>query len=210
MPRTVNIVQADSAFIDGLFDFFARYVQKVHSDEFICKAMKSNKGTSFIDIIGPNDIAYVIALFKNSKAMSDQDIQMRESGPAAMGNPEKKLKPLFTSRGGQKRTQGKSPWNKDVMIYFKIAEVKWEEIYNSEDDIKTLCNKWEEWITSKGKEMTVGDGTKKTFHYVMATWYDEETPESKKKNHDSEDEEGFGVGGGYSSDRGCSRHSIAW
>ena len=127
-----------------------------------------------------------------------------------MGNPEKMLKPLFTSGGGQKRTQGKSLWNKDGTRYFKSAKVKWEEIYDSEDNMKIMYNKWEEWITSRGKEMTVGDRTKKTFHYVMATWYDEETPESKKTNHDSEDEEGFEVGGGYSSDRGCSRHSIAW
>ncbi len=126
------------------------------------------------------------------------------------GQPEKKLKPLFTSGGGQKHMQGKSLWNKDGMRYFKSVEVKWEEIYDSEDNKKILYNKWEEWITSKGKEMTVGDGTKKTFHYVMATWFDEETPESKKTNHDSEDEESFGVGGGYSSDRGRSRHSIAW
>ncbi len=83
----------------------------------------------------------------------------------------------------------------------------WKEIYDNEKDMKILYNKWEEWITSKGKEMTVGDGTKKTFHYVMAMWYDEETPESRKTNHDNE---GFGVGGGYSSDRGHSRHSIAW
>ena len=67
----VNIVQADSTFIDGLFDFFAWYVQKVHSDEFICKNLNIYKGTSLIDIIGPNNIAYAIALFKNSKAMWD-------------------------------------------------------------------------------------------------------------------------------------------
>jgi hypothetical protein len=61
----------------------------VHSDEFIRKAMKINKG-SYIDIIGPNDIAYVIAVFKNSKDMWDQDIQMRESQEDAVGNSEKK------------------------------------------------------------------------------------------------------------------------
>ena len=86
----VKVVQADGAFIDDLFDFFARYVQKVHSDEFIRNTMKVNQGTSFIDIIGPNDIPYVIAIFKNSKDMWDQDIQMQESGQAAMGNPEKR------------------------------------------------------------------------------------------------------------------------
>ena len=76
--RTVTIVQADSAFIYELFDFFARCVQKVHSDEFIRKTMKINEGISFIDIIGPKNIAYVIALFKISEAMWDQDIRMRE------------------------------------------------------------------------------------------------------------------------------------
>ena len=30
----------------------------------------------------------------------------------AMGNPEKKLKPVFTSGGGQNVIQGKSLWNK--------------------------------------------------------------------------------------------------
>jgi hypothetical protein len=35
-----------------------------------------------------------------------------------MGSQEKKLKPLFTSGSGQKRTQGKSLWNLDSMKYF--------------------------------------------------------------------------------------------
>ena len=102
---------------------------KGDSDEFICNTMKINRGTSFIDIIRPNDIAYVIAIFKNSKDMWDQDIRMRELGQAAMGNPEKKLKPVFTSGFGQKRIQGKILWNKDSMRYFQNAEEKWKKIY---------------------------------------------------------------------------------
>ena len=104
----VDIVQADGDFKDGLFDFLARYVRKVHSDEFIRKGLKLGRCKSFLDFIGPTNIVYVIALFKNSKDMWDQDIQMQESGKDAMGNLEKKLKPVFTSRGGQKRVQGKS------------------------------------------------------------------------------------------------------
>jgi hypothetical protein len=127
-----------------------------------------------------------------------------------MGNPEKKLKPVFTSGGGQKRIQGKTLWNKDGMRYFWNAEEKWKEIYDSEDDMKILYNRWDKWMASKGKEIKVGDGTRKTFHYVLATWYDEETPELKETNANSEDEDGFVIGGGYSSDRGRSRHSIAW
>ena len=43
---SLHITGADEADIHGLFDFFARYVQKVHSDEFIRKTLKMGKGTS--------------------------------------------------------------------------------------------------------------------------------------------------------------------
>jgi hypothetical protein len=76
--------------------------------------------------------------------------------------------------------------------------------------MKVLYNGWEEWIVSKGKDIAVGDGSKKTFHYIMGSWYDEETPESKEKIDESEDDDTFGNDGGYSSDRGRSRHSGAW
>jgi hypothetical protein len=200
----VDIVTADGDFIDGLFDFFARYVQKVHSDEFICKGLKLGQGTSFHDFIGPTNIAYVISVFKNSKDMWDKDIRMQELGKDAMGNPEKKLKPVFTSGGGQKGVQGKSLWNKEGMRYFRSVEEEWKEIYDSEEDMKILYNRWEEWILSKEKEINVGDGIRKACHYIMETWYDKETLESKETNDESEDEDGFGIGGGYSSDKGRS------
>ncbi len=44
---------------------------------------------------------------------------MRELGEEAKENPEKKLKPLFTSGSGQKRTQGKR--NLEGMKYFPQA-----------------------------------------------------------------------------------------
>jgi len=69
----LDITGADEADNHGLFDFFARYVRKV-PDEFICKTLKLGKGTSFIEVIGPNNIAYVIAVFKNSQEMWDHDI----------------------------------------------------------------------------------------------------------------------------------------
>jgi hypothetical protein len=48
---TLDITGAEEADIDGLFDFFASYVRKVHSDELICKTLKLGKGSSFIDVI---------------------------------------------------------------------------------------------------------------------------------------------------------------
>ncbi len=84
--------------------------------------MHYNAGRSFLDIIGPSDIVYIVSIIKNSKGMWDQDIRMRELGEEAKENPEKKLKPLFTSGSGQKRTQGKSLWNLEGMKYFHRAK----------------------------------------------------------------------------------------
>ncbi len=107
-----------SDLLDQIFDLIARYAQKVPSGEHIRKIIRYSAGRSFLDVIGPSDIAYIILIIKNSKDMWDQNIQMQELGAEAVGNPEKKLKPLFASGSGQKRTQGKSLWNLDGMKYF--------------------------------------------------------------------------------------------
>jgi hypothetical protein len=116
LGESVKIEQG-SNLLDRIFNLIARFVWKVHSDEHICKVLGYSAGRSFLDVIGPSDIAYIILIIKNSKDMCNQDIQMQGLGAEAMGNPEKKLKPLFTSGSGQKRTQGKRWWNLDSMKY---------------------------------------------------------------------------------------------
>ena len=116
-------IEQGSNLLDQIFNLIARYVRKVHSDEHIRKVICYNSGRSFLeDIIGPSDITYIVSIIKNSKGMWDQDIRMQELGEEAKENPEKKLKPLFTSGSGQKRTQGKSLWNLDDMKYFHRVE----------------------------------------------------------------------------------------
>ncbi len=115
-------INQGSNLIGQFFNLIARYVWKVYSDEHIGKVIHYSAGRSFLDIIGPSDIAYIISIIKNSKGRWDQDIQMQELGAEAMGNPGKKLKPLFTSGSGRKRTQGKSLWNLEGMKYFHRAE----------------------------------------------------------------------------------------
>ncbi len=115
-------IEQGSNLLDQIFHLIARYVQKVHSDEHIHKVIHYSAGRTFLDIIGPSDIVYIVSIIKNSKGMWDQDIQMQELGAEAMGNPEKKLKPLFTGGSCQKRTQGKSLWNLKGMKYFHRAE----------------------------------------------------------------------------------------
>ncbi len=115
-------IELGSNLLNQIFNLIARYVQKVHSDEHIRKCLCYSAGKSFLDVIRSGDIAYIILIIKNSKDMWDQDLQMQELEAQAMGNPEKKLKPLFTSGSGQKRTQGKSLWNLDSMKYFHRVE----------------------------------------------------------------------------------------
>ena len=50
---------------------------------------------------------------------------MQELGAEAVGNPEKKLKALFTSGSGQKRTQGKSLWNLEgVKLFIELKKME--------------------------------------------------------------------------------------
>jgi hypothetical protein len=115
-------IEQGSGLLNQIFNLIAGYVWKVHSDDHIHKCLRYSAGRSFLDDIGPGDIAYIISIIKNSKDMWDQDLQMRKLGAKDKGNQVKKLKPLFTSGSGQKRTQGKSLWNLDGMKYFYRAE----------------------------------------------------------------------------------------
>ncbi len=62
-------IEQGSNLLDQTFNLIARYVRKVHPDEHICKVMHYSAGRSFLDIIGPSDIMYIISIIKNSKGM---------------------------------------------------------------------------------------------------------------------------------------------
>ncbi len=70
-----------------------------------------------------------------------------------------------------------------------------------------LYNEWEKWIRTTGSEIKIGDGSKKTFKTVMGTWR-EDSSQTLKMGEKQDDEEIWGLEGGYSSDRGRSRHSL--
>jgi hypothetical protein len=69
-------IEQGSDLLDQIFNLIARYVWKVHSYEHICKVIHYSSGRSFLDIIGPSDIAYIVSIIKNSTGLWDQDIQV--------------------------------------------------------------------------------------------------------------------------------------
>jgi hypothetical protein len=56
-----------------------------------------------------------------------------------------KQKPLFTSGEGKKRIFGKLTWNKEGLKYFHIAEINWQEVYRSKEQMSALVNGLERW-----------------------------------------------------------------
>ncbi len=48
-----------------LYMIFARYVRKTHSNSAMKSELRNNEGLSFVDIISPSDIAFVISVIKN-------------------------------------------------------------------------------------------------------------------------------------------------
>ena len=62
----------------GLYDFIAWCVRKVCPDSLITKGLRAMPGYTFLDLIRPSDIAYVISLLKNGRGMWDMEIEMRE------------------------------------------------------------------------------------------------------------------------------------
>ena len=75
----IDIVNAKIGDIENMLDFIARYVRKVHSDVYIRSTMRQVPvGDSFLEFIGPSNIAYLLAVFKNGQVVWDQEIQIRD------------------------------------------------------------------------------------------------------------------------------------
>jgi hypothetical protein len=92
------------------------------------------------------------------------------------------------------------------MKYFHRAK-KWKQVYDDKKDMRRLYNGWERWITTTGADVKIGDGSKKTFQTAMESWH-EDSSQTLKMGEKQDDEETWGLEGGYSSDRGLSRHSL--
>ncbi len=90
---------------------------------------------------------------------------------------------------------------------FSSSGKKWKEVYHNKKDMRVLYNGWKRWIRTTGADIKIGDGSKKTFQTVMESWR-EDISQTLKMGEKQDDDETWGLEGGYLSDRGISRHSI--
>jgi hypothetical protein len=185
---------------DEMMEFLARYVRKVHSDRYIKNALKQDPGTSFLDIICPSDIAYVICLLINSHEIWIDALNNKNKDGNKQGKKEKK-KPLFTAGEGKKRVFGECMWNEDGKNAYVYALRNWQKAYDpKEPQYKMLRDEWEQWVSTKAQSMVLGTWTKKTITSVLATRTEEEEVSSVKGTNSDEEEDGVGVDDGIEYD----------
>ncbi len=164
---------------EELYKFITCYVWKVYSDTLFTKKLCCMTGCSFLDLISPGDIAYVIALVKNGRDVWDQTMRIKVLCAAAQKEKEKKLRLLFTPGRGKKKEQGKHIWSKEGIKYFKQAETEWKGVYKDEKRMEILYSGWEGWLEKNGMEITVEEDSEKALHSVMAMWIDEDYAKNK-------------------------------
>lgn len=177
---------------DVIFDFLARYVRKMHSDTYIKKTLCDNKGMTFLDIIGPSDIAYVITLIKNSKDVwmaektawhDDDNRKVEEEEEGGEDDPvhgldddeddnekDRRLRPLFTSGEKKKREYGQTTWSDEGIDYYENGLKKWKVVFGQSEIMGyNFVTKWDEWVERKGKGMVLGTWKKKDVLSVVGT-----------------------------------------
>ena len=59
--------------MDNLMNFLARYVRSVHADCYFRKVLLNHPGGTYLDVITPSDIAYVISVIKKSAHLARRD-----------------------------------------------------------------------------------------------------------------------------------------
>lgn len=106
-------------------------LMELHSDWYLKTVLTDHPGTSFLDIIGPSDIAYVIRIIKNSKDVWLESMSVVDENAAPQ---KKKAQALF-----KKRVLGVTIWNNEGMQYNNRTLKKWQQVFGQMDKRHQLC-----------------------------------------------------------------------
>jgi hypothetical protein len=175
-----------------VYEFFTRYVRRIRPDTHWKRTMKSNVNKVFFQLVTPSDIAFVISLLKNGMPVWDRKKVLFESEELR----KTKVKPLFTTGEGQKRSFGKTTWSREGLKYFQKVERTWQETYGNKEEMLALINGWERWKPEgdlkKGKEI------------ISTNWRKAERNKNgngRREGDDDENNDGLDDDDGYHSDK---------
>ena len=103
----------------------------------------------------------------------------------------KKLRPLFTSGEGKKRTFGISTWNDQGKEFFATALENWKFAFNRNDvHYKILHRHWDRWLETAGRKMSIElDGIEtKNIYDILRPREAGEVVRARKKNRSEPDD----------------------
>jgi len=139
----------------------ARYVRKLHSDRYIKKTLAANPGESFLELIGPSDVAYVICLLKNSIGVWNHDPATTEAGPP---------KPLYTRGENMKREFGRTAWSDEGMDYYNETLKVWKKMFDRRNAFyNILSGGWDAWLQDAASNLNPNGWTRKDLGRLLAT-----------------------------------------
>jgi hypothetical protein len=147
--------------LNQLYEFFARYVRKLHADLHIKNTLEANPGTSFLEMIGPSDVAYVITLLKNSK-----DVWMHDPTDKTAVPP----KQLYTRGESKKRTFGKSTMSEEGIKFFNKGVKNWKMAFNKNGPLfESLQTGWETWLNEDASVVDSDIWRRKNIRILLST-----------------------------------------
>ena len=186
-PLMKNDKTVDEQGFVRIYEFFTRYVRRIHPDTHWKRAMKMHPNKIWFQLITPSDIAFVISLLKNGLPMWKKKAAKWDSDELRKTT----AKPLFTSGEGQKRSFGKTTWSKEGIQYYLKVERAWHESYSDGDQMSALVNGWEKWEPR--------EDLKKMKELLSTNWQivEDDKNSSEQTNDDDED----GLDDGYHSDK---------
>ena len=174
-----------------LYDFFARYVRKLHSDRHIKNTMTSNPGKSFLDMIGPSDVAYVICMMKNSIKVWMHDPTDGTSAP----------KQLYTRGESKKRSFGKSTMSAEGMKFFQEGVKNWRPAFDQKGPLYgSMKQGWDEWLQEDASAVNTDGWRKKSICNLLATKQEASFPEELEENSPDKESSFAECESGYDSD----------
>ncbi len=165
----------DPNSLTQIYNFFARYVRKLHSDRHIKNTLASNPGTSFLEMIGPSDMAYVICMLKNSMKVWMHD--------PTDGNSSTTPKQLYTRGESKKRQFGKSTMSTEGMKFFQEGVKNWKPAFDRRGPLYgSIKRGWDEWLQQDASAVNTDGWRKKSICDLLATKQEELFPEELEEN----------------------------
>ena len=187
--ETVDYEGERSEGLIKIYEFFTRYVRRIHPDTHWKRTMKANPNIVWFQLITPSDIAFVISMLKNGMPVWKRKTTLFVSDELT----RTKAKPLFTSGEGQKRKFGRTTWSKEGLKYFHKVEATWLETFSDKEQMNALVNGWEKWEPT--------DDLKKGKDLLRTNWTVIELNKKGKGKGRGEDDDDDGSDDGYRSDK---------